>query len=168
MYGEVWLTISKEILSQGLHRRNNQSMRPATGKKSIHLFIMVKLSYICYKCCIAHCKIMLGVNIVHCKTVTQVIYSDILSIKFTFTASYKIFLSLYVICGLTVRLQNTLAESKKHEGKYEASHPNLRIPDTSGKSFSSYLKWLCGFADVQIQTSLQLWAISNLLSYLFF
>ncbi|XP_053480806.1 synaptosomal-associated protein 29 [Ictalurus furcatus] len=30
------------------------------------------------------------------------------------------------------RLQNTLAESKKHEGKYEASHPNLRIPDTSG------------------------------------
>lgn len=141
-------------------------MRPATGKKSIHLFIMVKLSYICYKCCIAHCKIMLGVNIVHYKdyrvksnlsiTVTQVIYSDILSIKCTFTASYEMFLSLYVICGLTVRLQNTLAESKKHEGKYDPSHPNLRIPDTSGKSFSSYLKWLCGFADVQIQTSLQL------------
>ncbi|MCI4380997.1 hypothetical protein PGIGA_G00246360 [Pangasianodon gigas] len=30
------------------------------------------------------------------------------------------------------RLQNALAESKEHEGKYEASHPNLRKLDTSG------------------------------------
>ncbi|KAF5898660.1 synaptosomal-associated protein 29, partial [Clarias magur] len=30
------------------------------------------------------------------------------------------------------RLQNSLTESKEHEGKYEASHPNLRKLDTSG------------------------------------
>lgn len=32
-----------------------------------------------------------------------------------------------------VRLQNALAESKQQEDKYQASHPNLRKMDTSGK-----------------------------------
>ena len=31
------------------------------------------------------------------------------------------------------RLENALAESKEQGGKYEASHPNLRKLDTSGK-----------------------------------
>ncbi|GAA6102816.1 synaptosomal-associated protein 29 [Tachysurus ichikawai] len=38
----------------------------------------------------------------------------------------------------TNRLQNALAESREHEGKYETSHPNLRKLDTSelfGASF---------------------------------
>lgn len=32
-----------------------------------------------------------------------------------------------------VRLQNALTESKQQEDKYQASHPNLRKLDTSGK-----------------------------------
>ncbi|KAK3540140.1 hypothetical protein QTP70_026877 [Hemibagrus guttatus] len=32
----------------------------------------------------------------------------------------------------STRIQNVLAESKEHVGKYEASHPNLRKLDTSG------------------------------------
>lgn len=32
-----------------------------------------------------------------------------------------------------IRLQNALVESKQQEDKYQASHPNLRKLDTSGK-----------------------------------
>lgn len=32
------------------------------------------------------------------------------------------------------RLQSAISSSREHEGKYEASHPNLRKLDTGGKS----------------------------------
>ncbi|KAA0714463.1 Synaptosomal-associated protein 29 [Triplophysa tibetana] len=37
-------------------------------------------------------------------------------------------------------LQNALSESRKHEGKYQASHPNLRKMDTSGFGASASLE----------------------------
>lgn len=42
---------------------------------------------------------------------------------------------VFVHCGLLVRIQNVLAESKEHVGKYEASHQKLRKLDTSGKLY---------------------------------
>lgn len=103
-------------------------------------------------------------------TVTQLIYSDISSVKVTFTASidfiyYKIFFVfvcmsfVFVHCGLMVRLQNALAESKEHEGKYEESHPNLRKLDTSGKSFFFLFEvavWFCWCANTDIIAALSL------------
>lgn len=83
-------------------------------------------------------------------TVAPLIYSGISSVKFTasidlihdkcyvFGFVFFVFACMsfvFVYYGIMVRLQNALAESKDHEGKYESSHPNLRKLDTSGKSF---------------------------------